>query len=397
MKKNKTKSISKHIAIIGAGTAGIATAISAARKGITVKLIEHNKNIGGAIIRCLINTLGGIYNINGDYLNPDSCHEFTKRAFMECQTTKKEKINNLWILKLDPNVYKKIINKWIQEEPNIEVFKNARISNIEVENNLINEITISQKHDLIKIHIDELIDATGNASIVHQINKDMVIKNDHPQLAGLIYHIAGIDEKKIEFPGNIQLIHALQSAARNKDLPQECLFISIDKGFQKNSIYIKISLPMSLGIMDDYFHTLKYHNIDLVREKLLLFLKKQLGFFGATVVTEGEIGIRSARCMRGEYCLTETDIVKGNKFYDALCCGSWPIEFWAPSKGLLLKHLENDTHYEIPIRTTRAQNYNNLWSIGKCISADNFAQSSLRIWGNCWAMGYSLGKHLARF
>ena len=49
------------IVIVGAGAAGLACAISAARRGANVHLVEKTSALGGTVAHSLIHTIGGLY------------------------------------------------------------------------------------------------------------------------------------------------------------------------------------------------------------------------------------------------------------------------------------------------------------------------------------------------
>jgi hypothetical protein len=39
--------------------------------------------------------------------------------------------------------------------------------------------------------------------------------------------------------------------------------------------------------------------------------------------------------------------------------------------------------------------YENVWAVGKCLSADRYAHASARVVGTCWAMGEAVGSAAA--
>lgn len=58
------------IRIFRAGVAGITCALSAAERGIEVVLLEQNNEIRGNVVNALIHTLGGLFDDQGEILNP---------------------------------------------------------------------------------------------------------------------------------------------------------------------------------------------------------------------------------------------------------------------------------------------------------------------------------------
>ena len=51
--------------------------------------------------------------------------------------------------------------------------------------------------------------------------------------------------------------------------------------------------------------------------------------------------------------------------------------------------------YMLPIESLISCNYDNLFAIGRCISADFWAQAALRIIPSCFSMGEGLAKYIA--
>ena len=49
----------------------------------------------------------------------------------------------------------------------------------------------------------------------------------------------------------------------------------------------------------------------------------------------------------------------------------------------------------LPVESLMSADYDNLFAIGRCISADFMAQGALRIIPSCFAMGEGLAKYIA--
>ena len=54
-----------------------------------------------------------------------------------------------------------------------------------------------------------------------------------------------------------------------------------------------------------------------------------------------------------------------------------------------------EQEYSLPIESLMSCDYDNLFAIGRCISADFEAQAALRIIPSCFSMGEGLAKYLA--
>ena len=136
--------------------------------------------------------------------------------------------------------------------------------------------------------------------------------------------------------------------------------------------------------------------MQLIVRELLAFMHGLPGFSEAFINQYGQLGVRDGGRVKGQYCLTEADVKTGRQFPDAACQACWPIEHWHPRKGLSLEYLPPGQRYDIPLRSLRVVGFNNLWAVGKCLSAEPRAQASARVAGTCWAMGEAVGKNIAQ-
>lgn len=115
--------------------------------------------------------------------------------------------------------------------------------------------------------------------------------------------------------------------------------------------------------------------------------------------TAEQLGHRTARRIHGRYTLTRTDVVSGARFDDAAGESHFPVDIHALSKnapavstmGVKAKP------FQIPIRAMQANDLDNLYMAGRCISGDSIALASYRVTGPACQMGESLGCFLAGY
>lgn len=100
----------------------------------------------------------------------------------------------------------------------------------------------------------------------------------------------------------------------------------------------------------------------------------------------------------GEHILTQYDIENEGHFDDIVAYGGWPMDDHNP-KGMLA-NTHNDTPsilhpapspYGIPYRCLYSQNVGNLFFAGRNISATHAAISSTRVMGTCSLLGQAMG------
>ena len=131
---------------------------------------------------------------------------------------------------------------------------------------------------------------------------------------------------------------------------------------------------------------------------LIAFLRKEVDGFEncRTPLTEFTAAQRAGRMVIGQYLLSGADVLAARKFPDAVARCAWPIEQWGADGVARFRYLPPGTHYEIPARSLRAAQVENLFMAGKTISADVEAIASARVMGCCLATGAAAGVLAAR-
>jgi hypothetical protein len=110
-----------------------------------------------------------------------------------------------------------------------------------------------------------------------------------------------------------------------------------------------------------------------------------------------QIGIRETRRVRGDYMLTEDDVLDCASFADAIGVNGWPVEeHVAGSVEFRFQRKEKGIN-QLPYRMLLPVNMSNLFIAGRCASMTHGAQSAARVSGSCFAMGQAAGTaaHLA--
>ncbi len=112
------------------------------------------------------------------------------------------------------------------------------------------------------------------------------------------------------------------------------------------------------------------------------------------VATAEHIGVREGRRIHGLYTVTADDIARGARHADAVCRATFCVDIHStdPKSGKAyggegVKALP----YDIPLRALIAKDVDGLLMAGRCISGDFLAHGSYRVTGNAVAMGEAAG------
>lgn len=119
------------------------------------------------------------------------------------------------------------------------------------------------------------------------------------------------------------------------------------------------------------------------------------------VISGACIGIRETRRIQGEYMLSLKDFLDRASFSDEIGRFSYPVDIHASSNDAAGYQFYHDNYkklryrpgesYGIPFRSLLAKGSPNLLAAGRCISADRYMQSSVRVMPGCFITGQAAG------
>ncbi|NQT12325.1 MAG: FAD-dependent oxidoreductase [Planctomycetes bacterium] len=112
------------------------------------------------------------------------------------------------------------------------------------------------------------------------------------------------------------------------------------------------------------------------------------------VATPEHIGVREGRRIHGLYEVTREDLIEGKQHDDAVCRVTFGVDVHSTNPGKdkgIMKEGVRARPYDIPYRALIARDVDALLMAGRCISGDFIAHSSYRVTGNAVAMGEAAG------
>lgn len=376
------------LVIAGAGPAGIAAAIAAARNGCRVLLLEKQASIGGTVTRSLIHTLGGLYDDVGSYLNQGLSVELCERLSAADPLVTKRRIGRTWCLAVDPALFQQVLTGWLREEPAITLMTDSRVSGGTLAAAELSRLELLLQGEPVSCLPAAALDATGSAELVRLLAPELLQQDRQPVSAGVIFRLRGCGPGALSFPKGAQLLCTIRQAAAEGRLSAVAGSAWLDTGLVEDEVFVKLTLPPEQR--DDL------ETITAARDSLVLFLQQYPDFSRAVCVETGQAGSRDAGRIRGRACLTEEDLLNCRTVPDPACKGAWPLEYWDSEKGVQLRYLPAGGRYDIPLGCLQPDGIKRLWVAGKCLSATPQAQASARVAGCCWAMGEAVGTAVAK-
>lgn len=349
------------IAVVGAGSAGIAAAVCAARTGRSTLLLDQRPAAGGTGGFSGLTTLCGLYDDAGNFLNEGFAREFAE-AIGESAPLRMGKV---FVLPYRPEKFRAVAAQLISATPNLTAKWHTPLTDVVAESGRIARLN--------GIEIGAVIDCTGGAEVARAVGAETLATDETTQAPAVIFPLCKVTRTLATAADMAQVLLPLARAG----LPTLNLQASLTPGE----------------------FTAKFAGTPEQVPQLLQFLREKVRGFEHCETPQREFSVarRAGRMIAGQYRLTGEDVLTGRKFPDAVARGAWPIEQWDANGVVRFKYLPAGTAYEIPARSLRAARIENLFMAGKTISADVDAIASARVMGCCLATGTAAGSLAAGY
>lgn len=408
----KTLEHSFDLVVVGAGLAGICAAVTAARKGIKVALVQDRPVLGGnASTEIRVPPVGatlcnfaysretGIIEelfLNNLYRNPTWCPEG-------------------WNLELE---------SMVRNEPNLDLFLNCAVSSVATiasknENNHSYDLCIgsikaycsmAETWHVFKAHCfadcsgDGVVGAEAGAVFRYgvearsEFNEPMCPEEPSNETMGMSIQLRARDAgRPIPFvkPKWVDLEFSEDDFGPYRPVnehffPDTGGFWWLEWGGELDTIHdtmkIKDEVQRITLAVWDYLK-----NRSPISDKLGTY---ELDWMGAVP------GKRESRRFEGDHILNMVEIDNQVHFEDAVAFGGWGFDHHPP--GGFHDKVNPSTHqylrgpHNVPLRSLFSRNVSNLFFAGRNISATHYALSSTRVMLTCSQLGEAVGMAAAR-
>lgn len=428
------------VIIIGGGTAGCATAYIAGKLGLKVLLIEKGIHLGGTMTSGLVVPVmkSGNHQINTDFYNilVEEMHK------VGGQITYQD--NSGWF---NPELMKIVLDK-MMKDVSVDVRYNAEVKDVKTEGKYV--LSLETSKEILSVYNEEVdtdnnsierykplsvyigakyfVDATGNCDFSNNINCKFLEMKSEYQPMSLRFLMSGIDiekfgkwllekdtDRNVTTVENIDGVTHLSTAYTWDTDKQWALAPFFDKavkeGLLKDSdrnyfqVFTVAGMPTTLAFNCPRIP--ENLNPNLVKDtskaliegreaiyRLSLFCKKYFpGFENAYISNIADfLGVRVSNRLKGKYVYTIDDLKSGKKFEHPALISNYPVDVHNKSKNT--STLEKTGEYQLPIESLMSYDYDNLFVVGRGISADYMAQGALRVQASCFSMGEAVAKYI---
>jgi ribulose 1,5-bisphosphate synthetase/thiazole synthase len=415
------------VIVAGGGPGGLAAAVSAARQGLKVLLVERLNFLGGNLASGL--PLLSFFNAQGEQVVYGFADELITR--LQKRGGAGEHVlcpMHLSLITVDPEVVK-YEALHLAKEAGVELLLHSAVVEPIVEDNRVAGVIVENKSGRQALYSKVVVDGTGDADLAHRAGGPCQQAEPHElQPMTLMFTMGGVDVDRLRkyILDNPEVIKPMTNSAGG-DFPVEHFATAPDfiaLGF--DSVLAKAREEEKLESIADLndlqylilitsfvqgqvnVNSAKVLNYDPTSGESLTeaenearikvfalaeFLRNYIpGFENARVLTTAaHIGVRESRRIVGEYTLSREDLEEGVKHADDIALGCYPMDIhYGDGRPAEIIYSKSGS-YGIPYRCIVPQQVENLLIAGRPISATREAFGATRVMPTCMAVGQAAG------
>ena len=390
------------VLVAGAGPAGIGAALSAARCGAKVMLIEKCGYLGG------IATAGMMSHWSGATQCP-LMNEIMDRTIQSTSLPPFEADPRLtphdlkWSI---PHECQKQVLFQMMQEAGVTVQVHTMAVGVIMENNKVKGIITESKSGREAILAKAVIDSTGDGDIAAFAGAEYLFGREEDnacQPVTLMFRIGGVDYERASFPCSFETYIDLpkgeiQSLGKTH-LPHPAGHVLLYKNRLPGEVTVNMTNVTNIDGTDVRDLTKAEMICRDQMDKIVLFLREYVpGYEKCYLTASGEmVGIRETRHFKGVITLTPEDIVEATIFEDWIATKNFfnfdihNIKGAGLDKNGAQRDFQAKGHYTIPYRACVPEKIDGLLLSGRNISGTHKAHSNYRVMGICLNIGVGVG------
>ncbi len=332
-------SVTMDVVVAGGGAAGVAAAVTAARQGLRVALIERYGFCGGGAVAGMSGTVCGLYAASADRAAPPEqvvfgfADEFVRLLSSRGGLTPPVRYGKTYTRVHDPLMWREAADHLLREA-GVQVFYHSTVTRVLLDGDRVSGLVAYTKQGELSVDAKIAIDASAKVWLF--------------------------------------------TTTRPNELLCNCTRVLGPDGRELNTL-----------IAAD-FTDAEIEGRRQVREYARFFRDHLAGCEASWVNDTGvQVGVRQTRQARGIALLRNEDVVRGAKFADGIARSPWPIELHAGAKPRVEWLL--DDYYEVPYGCFVPQRGEGVLTAGRCLSAQHEAVASARVTAQCFSYGQAIG------
>ncbi|QDZ13389.1 FAD-dependent oxidoreductase [Devosia ginsengisoli] len=400
--------IDTDLLVVGGGAAGVAAAVTAARAGLRVTLLERYGFCGGGAVAGLSGTVCGLYAASDSDRGPEQvvfgfAEEFVAALAARGGLSEPLRYGKTFTRVHDPLMWRETADEMLAAAGVTVIYHAVAVEVLLEGGEAVAGVIAWSKQGPLDIRARQTIDASGDADLVAMAGlPNFVGDNGRVQNPTMIFRLGNVDVEAFTaaygtdtiMPPAISAMIADANATGAYRLPRSkiwlftttrpdellcnCTRITGADGRELNPLFYQD------------FSEAELEGRRQMREYARFFRDRLAGCENSFVNDTGvQVGVRQTRQVEGVAKLANGDILAGRKFGDGIARSPWPIELHSGSKPRVEWLL--DDVYEIPYGCFVPQRGENLLVAGRCLSAEHEAVASARVTAQCFSYGHAIG------
>lgn len=398
------------VLVVGGGVSGIAAAVSAARGGARVILCESGGMLGGTATKGLVGPFMTCYDqeaktqiIRGFF------SEFVDQMVSEGGAIAPSKClyggegvngyrsdGHKGVTPFSTECFKRVADA-LCVQAGVRLLFHTTLLSCECEDDVISAAYVVTAEGVDRITARVFIDTTGSASLAAKAGAETF--REVAQVNSTFFTITGVDREALDayMAEHTEMreryfMNAIEAAKEKGEF---------GSGTQKLRIFEEPDgvWTVNMAQLNETINELDAEALTKAEisqraqiAQIVRFLQKNIvGLNNIRLCqTAPELGVRESRRMMGKTLLRGEDIAE-SRFAEeqiAVCANSVDIhrESWGEYQTYSSKK-----NYYIPLSCLISRDRKNLLAAGKCLSADTYAFSAVRVMPPCFAMGEAVG------
>lgn len=398
------------VLVVGGGPAGIGAAVSAARNGSKVILLEKRGFLGGNITACFVENCN--YFLKGTPFHSEGIYaEIEEKAYQKYGNDNvRERNKNAF-----SSEYLKVFLDEFVKEAGVDVLFHSFVNDVVMDGDHIAAVIIQTKKGPVVVQADMIIDASGDADVSFAAGVPFEQgreKDGLCQPGTVSLRLAGADTQALLKNGDrlseIGRIFKEDYRAGKTGLPckrQDLPFGRLTAGGQISYV----NYPCAYGLDPTDIRDLSRGEMECRQYVMDIYKYLKSNFEELKNIEIAsiapEIGFRDSRRIEGLYHLTIDDMESRKHFDDVIAVFPRFYDMLSPDAnmdgdgkvegkgylGHIYEPVVDERTFEIPYRAMVPKTVDNLLAAGRCISADHVAESGTRAISLCMMTGEAAG------
>ena len=398
------------VLVAGGGTAGVCAAVSAARSGAKVCLIEQSAMLGGIGTSGMMTALIGPKNFFGGIGKEIVTELKNQNAIYYSER------NNIWA-PYQNEAMKSVLDQLVLEN-NVTLYLYTKVVGVIKEHNILKSVILSSIEGNFAIEASIFIDTTGDGNLSLFAGEKFMAgdENGNVQAPTMTAYYSNIDFDKTncftqENGGNRdKIIQSLLPQAikdgviRVEDMHHPGVFqVGEDYGVANCGHIYGANCFTAKGLTSATIEGRK-----LAKEYFEFYKRYIPGFENARYITTASyLGIRESRRVIGRHICDYNDKIHYTKYVDGILryeggpatdmhSSSADKKSYQEYYKMYTAQAKNDElpaqpWTDMPYRALLAKETDNLLVAGRCVSSDRFVLAQIRVMGYCMMMGQAAG------